>query len=156
MGFRVVLRPTALGLLGTYLGAGLLIGVVATAGNGSPTDVLTIASQFTLLALGAVIGHELGHVYVALTVGRRVRALVLKLGAGAVIETDPGRLGNVLVALGGPVASLLIAAVYLELGHGIGSPAAWAGLLALADAGLNLLPLTRNADGARAIAALSA
>lgn len=150
----MVLRPAAALMLATYLAAGLLIGVGATAGTGSTTDVVTIAAQFTLLALGAVIGHELGHAYVALVTGRRVRALVLKLGAGVLIDTDQGRLGNVLVALGGPVASLLIALVYLGLGHGVGSPATWAGILALADAGLNLLPLTRKADGARALAAL--
>lgn len=153
--FRVELRPGAALMLATYLAAGLLIGVVATAGTGTATDVVTIASQFTLLALGAVIGHELGHAYVALTIGRPVRALVLKLGAGVLIDHRGGRLGSVLVALGGPVASLLIATVYLTLGHGISSPATWAGLLALADAGANLLPLTRKADGARALAALN-
>lgn len=154
--FHVVLRPTAALLVGIYLGAGLLIGVGATAGTGSPSQVLAIAVQFTLLAFVGVIGHELGHASVALTIGRPVRALIIKLGAGVLIDEHEGRLGSVLVALGGPAASLVIAAAYLTLGHGTTSPAWWAGLLALADAAMNLVPLTRSADGARALAALSA
>lgn len=154
--FRIELRPTAAVLLLTYLAAGLLIGVGSTAGAAPLAHVATIASQFTLLGMGAVIGHELGHAGVALAIGRPVRALILKFGAGVLIDEPEGRLGGVLVALGGPVASLLIASAYLTLGHGIDSPARWAGLLALADAVANLVPLTRSADGARALAALSA
>lgn len=155
-GFRVVVRPSAAGLVATYLAAGVLIGALATAGEGSPYRVVTIAVEFSLLALGAAIGHELGHALVALSMGRRVHSLTIKLGAGVLIDTGERRLGNVLVALGGPVASLVIATVYLQLGSGISSPATWAGVLALADAVLNLVPLTRSADGARALAALDA
>lgn len=159
MRFRIDVRPGALGLLGIYLVVGTMVGVVVTAGTAGPVTVLTIASQFTLLCLLAVIGHEVGHAYVALTIGRRVRALVLKLGAGMVIETSAdgreSRLGGVLVALGGPVASLLIAGAYLRIGATMSSPWSWAGLLALLDTLVNLLPASRSADGARAFAALN-
>lgn len=154
--FRIEVRPSALGMLALYLAVGLMIGVIVTARTGS-VDTMSVAMAavgFTLLSLAAVIGHELGHAYVALTIGRPVRALVLRLGAGTVIETGPGRLGSVLVALGGPVASLMIAGVYFEVGGWGSSVWTWAGLAALSDALVNLLPASSTTDGARALAAL--
>lgn len=163
-GFRVEVRSTALRLLAVYVVVGLLAAAAGGHVGLSPTDLhglIPTAWLFADLAVVALLAHEAGHALAGLLVGRRVVGLVLKLGAAVLIERpEPGERGSgplagVVVSLAGPAASILVASLYLGSAETLASPAAWAGLLALGDGVLNLLPLTRSTDGVRAIAELA-
>lgn len=163
-GFRIEIRSTAVRLLVVYFVVGLLAALVSGHPQLNPTDIhgpVPTAWLFADLALVALLAHEAGHALAGVLVGRRVVGLVLKLGAAVLIEEpEPGergssRLAGVAVSLGGPAASLLVGSLYLGLAGTLSSPLVWAGLLALADGLLNLLPLTATTDGVRAVAELS-
>lgn len=163
-GFRIEIRSTALRLLEVYVGLGLFAAVVGGHVGLSLTDIhglVPTAWMFAALAVVALLAHEAGHALAGVLVGRRVVGLVLKLGAAVLIERPErgergsGPLAGVAVSLAGPAASILVASVYLGSAHTTADPAFWAGLLALGDGVLNLLPLTRSTDGVRALAELA-
>jgi hypothetical protein len=160
--FEVEIRWSVLALVAAYGCAGLLVAVAGGhfAAGGRDGFVLG-AVAFVALALGAVLFHELGHAVAGLSFGRRPVGIVLKAGAAMRIEeAAPGSRGaraaaEAVVALGGPVASGLIALAYFNVGSGVGSPFAWAGLLALFDGVANLVPVFANSDGHRVVHALT-
>jgi Zn-dependent protease/CBS domain-containing protein len=108
-----------------------------------------VALLFVLLLYASVLVHEISHVVVAKALGMQVRRIVLQLlgGVSEVVEEQPGSARReYLVAIAGPMASLLLAAI----GYGI-RPAFADGTVPrlLADtfavtnlivAGFNLLP----------------
>jgi hypothetical protein len=161
--FRIEVRPQARLLLELYVVIGLLIGLLELRPDAAwwgLGQVAGTAGAFAGLALVAALVHEGGHAVAAALSGRRVRALVIKLGAGVVIEEAPpgtfgaSQLSLVLVAAAGPLASLAVGALFMLLADGTQSAFWWVGLLALADGTLNLLPLGSRADGTRLLAAL--
>lgn len=159
--FEVEVRWSWAALLAAYLFAGA---VTAVAGGhvalGGPGGIGAGAATFALLAIGAALFHELGHALAGLTFGRRPLRLVLKAGAAMQIEVArPGSRGasataESLVALGGPIASVLIGMAYFNVSASFSTPFAWAGLLALFDGLLNLIPVVHS-DGARVLHAFT-
>lgn len=73
------------------------------------------AAAFVILLFGSVLLHELGHAVVALRLGVGVRAMTLwMLGGYTEMDREPRTPGGeFLVALAGPVVSLLLGAVGL-------------------------------------------
>jgi Zn-dependent protease/CBS domain-containing protein len=77
-----------------------------------------VALLFVLLLYGSVLVHEISHVVVAKSLGMEVRRIVLQLlgGVSEVVEEQPGSARReYLVAVAGPMASLLLAAI----GYGV-------------------------------------
>lgn len=159
--FRLEVRWSALVLLAGYLVAGVL---TAVAGGRvvlhGPDGILASALLFIVLAFGAALFHELGHGLAALAYGRRPVGLVIKAGAAIRIEAArPGSRGDSapaesLVALGGPIASAVLALAYFAVSTSFATPFAWAGLLALFDAAMNLVPVVHS-DGSRILRAFT-
>lgn len=154
--FRLRVSPAAVLLTG---GAAVWAAVAGEAGI-RPAALL-------LLGLAALI-HELGHLAAAVACGVRIRGMRLDL-FGARLEL-PGLLSyrqELTVALGGPAANLLTAAVLFRTWTVCGCPvcgaspslSGWAlvsGVLLPASLGLcavNLLPIA-SLDGGRALACL--
>lgn len=159
--FRLEVRWSALVLLVCYLVAGVLTAVAGGRAVVGGTDgILASALLFIVLAFGAALFHELGHALAALAFGRRPLGLVLKAGAAIRIEAPrPGSRGESapaesLVALGGPIASGLLALAYFSVSTSFATPFAWAGLLALFDALVNLVPVVHS-DGERVLHAIT-
>jgi Zn-dependent protease len=158
-GFDIEIRWPFAMLLTAYAVAGV---VTALAGAhfeiGGRGGIAVHSVTFALLAFGAALFHELGHAYVGLALGRRPVGLVLKAGAAMRIEeARPGSrgasaVGESLVALGGPLASGLVGLAYLNVSSDPTSAFAWAGLLAIFDGLLNLVPVV-NSDGNRVLQA---
>ncbi|GAB7007122.1 hypothetical protein JCM18899A_45950 [Nocardioides sp. AN3] len=156
--FQLEIRWSWLVLLAAYGVAGW---VTAVAGGhflyGGRDGIVAHAAAFTGLAVVAVLFHELGHALVGVALGRRPLRLVLKAGAAVQIEVArPGSRGDTalaesLVALGGPLASLLIALAYVNVSTTFTTPFAWAGLLALFDGLVNLVPGVARSDGDRVL-----
>jgi membrane-associated protease RseP (regulator of RpoE activity) len=160
--FHVEIRRSSLTLVVAYVAAGA---VTALAGGHvellGRDGVVVAGTVFVALAMVAVLVHELGHAVVAAIFGRRSVGLVLKAGAAVQIEEAPpgthgaGALAESLVALGGPLASMLVGLGYLGVSTSIASPFAWAGLLAVVDALVNLVPVVGHSDGGRILKALT-
>jgi Zn-dependent protease/CBS domain-containing protein len=76
----------------------------------------------TLMFFACIVLHELGHAVVARARGMRIRGITLFLFGGVAEITDepPSALTEFLMAIGGPVVSLVLGAVFLLL--------AWAGI----------------------------
>ena len=160
--FRVEIRWSWTALLAAYVLGGWVTAVAGghfEAGGGEGYVVGALA--FALLALGAALFHELGHALAGLAFGRRPVGLVLRAGAAMQIEeAAPGSRGATapaesLVALGGPLASGLIGLAYLHVSSAAASPFAWAGLLAVVDGVVNLVPLVGRSDGSRILQAFT-
>jgi hypothetical protein len=153
--FEVEVRWSWIVLLLAYLFAG---SVTAVAGGhvdlGGRGGIAARAATFALLAIAAALFHELGHALAGVAFGRRPLRLVLKAGAAMQIEgARPGSRADrasaeSLVALGGPIASVLIGMAYFNVSTSFTTPFAWAGLLALFDGLLNLVPVVHS-DGDR-------
>lgn len=95
-----------------------------------------------VIALGHMAIHELGHVFVALGVGSKVKGIGFnRLGPYVVRQASPDPFLNVLVALGGPAANLLTWYVLLALGCDAHNPRVYC---ALFFAVFNLLPLPHS------------
>lgn len=156
--FMIEVRWSALALLSAYAVAGLLTAVAG--GHLATGRVAANAATFAALAFLAAIAHEVGHLVVGLLYGRRPLRLVLKAGAAIQIEeAPPGSRGGsapaeCLVALGGPLVSLLVALTCFGVSTSPSTPYAWVGLLTLIDGLLNLVPLAARSDGDRIVQAL--
>lgn len=161
-GFEIEIRWSWLALLTTYAVAGV---ATALGGGhvvlGGADGIVVHAAAFVVLAMTAAIFHELGHAVTGLFFGRHPLGLVLKAGAAMRIEVArPGSagdtvLGESLVALSGPLASALIALAYLNVSSTLTNPFAWAGLLALVDGLVNLVPVVAHTDGDRILRAIT-
>lgn len=160
--FELEIRRSWVGLLAAYAVAGVITAVAGGHLELTGRDgIIAVADAFLLLALGAVLFHELGHAITAMLFGRRPVGLVLKLGAAMRIEeAPPGSRGaspaaESLVALSGPLASLLIGLAYLNVSTSFTTPFGWAGLLAVLDGLVNLIPVAAQSDGHRVLRALT-
>ncbi|MBW2274389.1 MAG: site-2 protease family protein [Deltaproteobacteria bacterium] len=93
--------------LGTRLGA-------AHAEDWSPGVVWATALVASLLFFTSIVLHELGHSLVAQRVGVRVRSITLFVFGGlARLESEPRRpRDEILIALAGPLVSLVLAAAF--------------------------------------------
>ncbi len=118
-----------------------------------------------LIVFASIALHELGHSFVAIRKGCRVREITLMfIGGAAKMEQIPSRpLDEFLMAIAGPAVSLFLGAAFLSLGV---SPAAAttladlfrmplyiAGLVNLVLAGFNLIPAFPM-DGGRVFRAI--
>lgn len=126
------------------------------------TESYLVALGFVLQLYGSVLIHEMSHVAVARALGMQVRRIVLQLlgGVSEIMEEQPGSARReYLVAIAGPMASLLLAGI----GYGV-RPAfaqgsvprlfvdsfAWTNLIVAIFNALPGLPL----DGGRVLRAL--
>jgi Zn-dependent protease len=126
------------------------------------TQSYLVSLGFVLLLYGSVLIHEMSHVAVAKALGMQVQRIVLQLlgGVSEIVEERPGSARReYLVAIAGPMASLLLAAI----GYGV-RPAftdgsiprlfvdsfAWTNLIVAIFNALPGLPL----DGGRVLRAL--
>lgn len=160
--FQIEIRWSWVTLLAAYAVAG---SVTALAGGhvdiGGPSGIVANAAAFAALALGAALFHELGHALAGLAFHRRPLRLVLKAGAAMQIEgAREGSRGDSaaaesLVALSGPIASGLIGLAYFNVSTSFATPFAWAGLLAIVDALVNLVPGVARSDGDRVLHAFT-
>jgi len=121
-----------------------------------------VSLAFALALLMSVLVHELAHVAAARVVRMRVRRVVLSLlGGASELEGEPIKPSHdLLVAVSGPIASVLLAGLF-ELGARVAGAASAVGvvlgLLAWSNAVLgvfNLLP-GLPLDGGRALQALA-
>jgi Zn-dependent protease len=98
--------------------------ILLTAGSGktirdkvtglSSNEAYAVAFAFVLLLYGSVLLHELGHVFIARSLGMQVRRVVLQFlgGASEIVEENPGEPGrDFMVAMAGPLTSVLLAGV---------------------------------------------
>lgn len=110
-GAPVVLAPSSL------LGAVVLTLVFAPSLAGLGSRAYVVAAAFVVLLFASVLVHELAHGLVARRRGQQPRAFVLTLWGGHTTFSgpDPGPATTALVAVVGPVANLLLAAVFLGL-----------------------------------------
>ena len=108
-----------------------------------------VALATALLLFVSVVLHELGHAFVALSQGVRVRSITLfLLGGVASVEREcPTALGALAVALAGPLVSLALAVALLAAVHPaahqsavLGEMVTQLGVLNLVLALFNLLP----------------
>jgi Zn-dependent protease len=101
-----------------------VIVVLFTAGSGptirdnvhglSSNEAYAVALAFVLLLYGSVLLHELGHVFVARSLGMQVRRVVLQFlgGASEIVEENPGEPArDFMVAMAGPLTSVFLAGV---------------------------------------------
>ena len=147
MGMRIRVSPGA---------AVLVVGAVLTglweAWRGGLGEIWGRVWPWLVVCVAAAL-HELGHLAAARAVGGRIRGLRLER-VGARVELG-GLLsygGEALVALGGPLANVLSAAVALPMGHRSGGEGGWL-LFAAASlvlGGVNLLPVG-TLDGGRVL-----
>lgn len=116
----------------------------------------TIASFFFL----SVLAHELSHALVARRFGVEVRDITLFIfGGAASLEQDaPSPRAEALIAVAGPISSLLLGAVLLGLDLVVGQPQlnavlGWLGLINITLGVFNLIP-GFPMDGGRLLRAL--
>jgi Zn-dependent protease len=163
-GIPIKIHVSLLVLL-VYLAARGAIGGIRSAGiMGGMLSVLFILF-LELLVFTSIALHELGHSFVAIRKGCRVREITLMfIGGAAKMEQIPTRpLDEFLMAIAGPVVSLLLgiagmtAAVLLHQTNGILAYLRivifYAGLVNLILAGFNLIPAFPM-DGGRVFRAL--
>lgn len=110
-GAPVVLAPSSL------LGAVVLTLVFAPSLAGLGSRAYVVVAAFVVLLFASVLVHELAHGLVARRRGQQPRAFVLTLWGGHTTFSgpEPGPATTALVAVSGPVASLLLAGVFLGL-----------------------------------------
>jgi len=161
-GFPIEIRRSSAVLLSAYLLGGCVTALAGGhVGLGGRDGVVVGAVAFAALAFAAALFHEVGHALAGAAFGRRAVGLVLKAGAAIRIEAAaPGSRGATasaesLVALSGPLASALIGLAYHNVSSAVGSPFAWAALLAFCDGLTNLIPVVANSDGNRVLLALT-
>jgi len=78
----------------------------------SSNEAYGVALAFVLLLYGSVLLHELGHVFIARSLGMQVRRVVLQFlgGASEIVEESPGEPArDFMVAMAGPLCSVLLA-----------------------------------------------
>ena len=135
--------------------------------RGNPLVNVLIAFAVGVAAFGSIALHELGHSFVAIRKGCRVRQITLMcIGGAAQMENMPTRpRDEFLMAIAGPAVSLILGAIGLPSGYYLalnaGGQAAKAlgvglfslGWLNLVWAGFNLLPAFPM-DGGRVLRAL--
>lgn len=119
MGVPVIVQPLWFGivLLATLWFAPSVRDEVPTVSNNASYG---IALLFVLLLYGSVLLHEMGHVFVAKSLGMEVNRVVLQFlgGASEIVEESPGRPGReFLVAAVGPLTSVLLGGVGFAAGH---------------------------------------
>lgn len=101
-----------------------VIVVLFTAGSGptvrdnvhglSTNASYAVALAFVLLLYAAVFLHELGHVFVARSLGMQVKRVVLQFlgGASEIVEENPGHPArDLMVAMAGPLTSVFLAGI---------------------------------------------
>lgn len=156
--------------LGVVMFAGLLTWILASSilpasvGGLSAAAYWSVAALGTLLFLGSLLAHELGHAVVARRNGIEVVGITLWLFGGvAELRSDARSAGAELrIALAGPAMSLAVAVSSLSAASGLRSVGApeiyvvalgWLGLVNGVLAVFNLLP-GAPLDGGRVLAAL--
>ncbi|MDQ1699882.1 MAG: hypothetical protein QOG34_1745 [Frankiaceae bacterium] len=80
----------------------------------SSSESYAVALAFVLLLYASVFLHELGHVFVARSLGMQVRRVVLQFlgGASEIVEEHPGEPArDFMVAMAGPLCSVFLAGV---------------------------------------------
>lgn len=80
----------------------------------SSNAAYAVAFAFVLLLYGSVLLHELGHVFVARSLGMQVRRVVLQFlgGASEIVEENPGEPArDFMVAMAGPLCSVFLAGI---------------------------------------------
>jgi Zn-dependent protease len=98
--------------------------VLFTAGSGSQiqdevrglssAEAYAVALAFVLLLYASVFLHELGHAFIARSLGMQVRRIVLQFlgGASEIVEENPGEPArDFMVAMAGPLVSVFLAGV---------------------------------------------
>lgn len=149
--------PKLLSILGKGL-KGMKVGKVGLAAGSMATYSVMFTWEFALAMMAMLFIHEGGHVWAMRRVGMRTKGIYLIPGLGgvAVAEDDfPSRGAEVFVAIAGPIAGLLLAALagcaYL-ISH---SPmwAAISGWMALVNV-INLAPVN-PLDGGRIVKSIA-
>jgi Zn-dependent protease/CBS domain-containing protein len=115
----------------------------------------------SLLLFASVLIHELGHSLVALTRGVRVDSITLFIfgGVSALRDEPRGAIDEFLIAVAGPLTSLLLAALFYVLGQalaGTGAPGAVVAYMATINLMLGLFNLLPGfpLDGGRVLRAI--
>ncbi|MDQ6648681.1 MAG: site-2 protease family protein [Actinomycetota bacterium] len=105
-----------------------------------------LGAGFAVLLCASVLAHELGHCLVGKALGLPVRRLtIFLLGGVSVIDREPETAGReYLVAVVGPMVSLVLAGVAWVLGEALGGSATLPGQLGRLTAGVNLVVTVFN------------
>lgn len=157
-GAPVVADASAVILALVFAGA-VLVDVRMNVDVGAETDWI-VAVVAGLVMVGCVLVHEASHAAVAAALGLKVRSIrVYIFGGYTVIDGRPSARDEVLVAVMGPVASLLLAGGFWILGDQIGLDGAVgraASALALANAAIGVVNLFPGfpLDGGRVLRGL--
>ncbi len=140
----------------------LLLYVALNLGMGSGLPGLVVAILLVAGVFSSIALHELGHSFVALRTGARVREITLMfMGGAARMEHLPRRpRDELLMALAGPAVSVALGGIFILAGNALrGTMLAWPGafirllgILNLYLAGFNLLP-SFPMDGGRVLRA---
>jgi Zn-dependent protease/CBS domain-containing protein len=119
-----------------------------------------VAGATAALFFGSVLAHELSHALVARRLGLKVEGITLFIFGGATtIEADSNTpREEALIAIAGPVTSLVLGAVFVGMGLAVEHPqlgalAGWLGFVNLALGAFNLIP-GFPMDGGRVLRAL--
>ena len=105
-----------------------------------------LGAVFAVLLCGSVLAHELGHCLVGKALGLPVRRLtIILLGGVSVIDREPETAGReYLVAVVGPMVSLVLAGLSWALADVLGGSQTLPGQLARLTAGVNLVVTVFN------------
>jgi len=105
-----------------------------------------LGAAFAVLLCASVLAHELGHCLVGKALGLPVRRLtIFLLGGVSVIDREPETAGReYLVAVVGPMVSLVLAGLAWVLGEALGGTQTLPGQLARLTAGVNLVVTVFN------------
>lgn len=157
---RVRVTTGHLVVLAAIAGAAALVGVFATSPElGAVSGGLAAyVGVFIPTMYALIVIHELGHAAAGVALGMRWEALSLTGRGVSVRLVDRGvvrtHAQQVLISIGGLLAGIVAAVLVLALTRAADgswwSPWAAAALLALGESMVNVLPLGRRTDGARA------
>ena len=119
-----------------------------------------VAAGTALVFFASVLAHELSHALVARRFGLRVQGITLFIFGGTTSIDSDSRTPReeALIALAGPVTSLILGAALIGVGAAIGEPqvaalVGWLGWVNLMLGGFNLIP-GFPMDGGRVLRAL--